>query len=179
MENKKKLAEFMKKKYPKNVYTDIFSILNGSKYTTNNNGIFINLDDVTEEKIEKCLSYFNDLEHNIEDHFKNLSIRENIEMEYKSKILQSNKKTKKTTEQTKVSKQKAIKNPFVVKKLTGVYDRIDRVIRGVKQDEKNKRKVVEEESTQEEEQEEEVEVSDDEIVEDVDLFGDEDLSDLE
>lgn len=182
MEFKKELTECFKKKYPKNVYIDIFNILSEEdcKYSSNNNGIFINLDDISERKITECLTYFKDLENNIEDHMKNLSLRETLQMEYKSQIVSKGKEKvrKKETKKSTPVKQKVIKNPFEKKKFTGVYDRIDRAMRGVKQDEKNKRKasVLDEEDIEELEEFME-ELDEEEIVDDVDLFGEEDLSD--
>ena len=182
MEFKKELTECFKKKYPKNVYIDIFKILSEEdcKYSSNNNGIFINLDDITEHKITECLTYFKDLENNIEDHMKNLSLRESLQMEYKSQIVSKGKEKVSKKEPKKLTsvKQKVIKNPFEKKKFTGVYDRLDRAMRGVKQDEKNKRKasVLDEEDNEELEEFME-ELDEEETVGDVDLFGDEDLSD--
>lgn len=181
MEFKKELTECFKKKYPKNVYIDIFKILSEEdcKYSSNNNGIFINLDDISENKIRECLTYFKDLKNNIEEHMKNLNLRESLEMEYKSQIVSKGKeKAVKETKKSTSVKQKVIKNPFEKRKLTGVYDRIDRTIRGVKQDEKNKRKA----SVLDEDDIEEIaefmeELDEEDTIDDVDLFGEEDLSD--
>ena len=174
MENKARLTELLKETYPKNVYIDIFRILIDEKYVTNSNGVFFDLDKVSDKKIQDCIYYLNSIQTNIEDHFQQLNIRESIEDDFKKKI---NSKTVKKQEKKVEKKQKVdkpIKDPFAKKVYKGVYSRLDRVIRGVKKEEKNTRKIKKEETQEEEEDLKEFEEgceSEEEIVEDVDIFG--------
>lgn len=182
MENKAKLTELLKETYPKNVYIDIFRILINEKYVTNNNGVFFDLDKVCDTKIQDCISYLESIQNNIIDHFQQLSLRETIEDDFKKKINSKVPKKQEKKVEKKQKVQKPIKDPFSKKVYKGVYSRLDRVIRGVKKEEKNVRKI--KKKTQEEEDEEEFEegcesassVDEQDVIEDIDMFGEEDVS---
>lgn len=147
MESKNKLATLLKQKYTKNVYIDIFTILSDQKYSTNSNGIFFNLNEIPDDRISRCINYIECVDNNIEDHFKNLNIREDIENEYKTKITYTNTK-KKPYIKTEVKKEVVrpittpvvTKTPYEKKPYKGVYKRIDRVLRGVKKEEVKEKK---------------------------------------
>ena len=176
---KKKLSELLQKKYPKNVYVDIYAILKGNQHSTNDNGIFFNLNDIPGESINKCIDYIECIQYNVEDHIKNLSIRDDIENQYKSEL----NLPKPQTVQQKTKKPIVVQNTdqLVQKKVyKGVYKRLDRIFRGLKPEEKNKRKIVvveepgaiedEPEDPEQEPVEELLEI--DEVDDDEDLFGD-------
>lgn len=171
MENRTQLASLLKKKYTKKVYIDIFNILNNEKYSSNSNGIFFNLKEISDEKIKNCIEYIESLSYNIEDHLKNLSIREELQEEYKNSLeVQKKKETKKNTPCPKQKYQKDETKEIVVSPLvkktykSKVFRRLDNIMLGKKKDEKNKRS-----TTSSEKQEE--------SVEEEDLFGDENDSD--
>jgi hypothetical protein len=167
MENRKKLEKLLKNKFQKNVYISLYTLLKESKHTSNDNGFFFNLAEVPEENIKKCIEYIEHIEYNIEDHLKNLNIRENLENEFKTNI-SSNKPPKKQLKNKQNIKESTSKEkPLVAKKVyEGVYKRLDRVVKGLKKEEikplKHKKKIVE------------VEEKEDEFhSEDEDLFGSE------
>lgn len=167
---RQKLEQLLKQKYPKNVYVSIYTILKKSKHTSNKNGFFFNLADVNEEDVKKCVEFIESIEHNIEDHMKNLTIRENLETTFKSKLSDPRKELpQKKKKQSNVKEKVVDEQPLVPKKIyKGVYKRLDRVVKGLKKEEvkvsKKKKKVTEE-------IEEKNELSDDN--EDEDLFGSE------
>ena len=99
MNKRTELAQLLKKKYTKKVYIDIFNILNEEKYSSNSNGIFFNLKEIPDNKIDNCVNYIQSLSYNIEDHIKNLSIREDLQEEYKNSLDISKKKNIKVLHQ--------------------------------------------------------------------------------
>jgi hypothetical protein len=169
MESRTHLASLLKKKYTRKVYIDIFNILNNEKYSSNSNGIFFNLKEIEDEKIKNCIEYIESLSYNIEDHLKKLSIREELQEEYKISLETSKKKQIKnlTSEPVKYQKDefKEVVSPFVKKVYKSkVFRRLDNIMLGKKKDEKNKRLNI-------------VSEKQEDSVEEDDLFGDENNSD--
>jgi hypothetical protein len=172
MEANKKLSTLLKQKYPKNIYIHIYSILKDSKHSVNDNGIFFNLSDVPQENIQKCIEYIECIDYNVEDHIKNLNIREGIENKYKMDITSSKVlgKRKEVAEKKQATKNEDYSLESLVQKKVykGVYKRLDRVIRGLKPEEiKASRKKKIEEPVEEEDEDMD------------DLFGDYDEEELE
>lgn len=173
MNKRSELAQLLKKKYTNKVYIDIFNILNEEKYSSNSNGIFFNLKEIPDIKIDNCIHYIQSLSHNIQDHIKNLSIREDLQEEYKNSIdISKKKETKSYIPELKTKYQKGeskeIVSPFVKKVYKSkVFKRLDNIMLGKKKEEKNQKKIVITEK---------LEDSIDEN--DEDLFGDEDSDDI-
>jgi hypothetical protein len=134
--NRKKLERLLKQKYPKNVYVSIYTILKKSNHTVNKNGFFFNLAEVSDEDIKKCVEYIECIDHNIEDHMKNLNIRENLETTFKSKLSEFRKELPQQKKKQNVKEKATIEQPLVAKKVyKGVYKRLDRVVKGLKKEE--------------------------------------------
>ena len=177
MDQRTKLTILLKNKYPKTVYIKIFEILKNDNHSVNNNGIFFNLEEINDEKIASCIEFIENIKFNIEDHMKNLNLREEKENKFKTEITRSS-----TSQTQKRNQDQDQVNDCVIKKkeYKGVFKRIDRVLRGLKIDEKNLRKVEEpscnDEACLEEDIGDEEENGDEEVVEDLDddrgLFGD-------
>jgi hypothetical protein len=171
MESRTQLATLLKKKYTKKVYIDIFNILNNEKYSSNSNGIFFNLKEISDEKIKNCIEYIESLSYNIQDHLKNLSIREDLQEEYKNSLeplkkIQNKKTTPEPFKKYQKEETKEVVSPFVKKVYKSkVFRRLDNIMLGKKKDEKNQKRTLILEK-----QEESVE-------EDEDLFGDDNDSD--
>ncbi len=170
MESRNRLTNLLKQKYPKNVYIEIFSMLKDENHTVNNNGIFFNLSDITDDKIEKCINYIECITNNVEDHFKNLSIREDIESKYKTDISK-----KKIEPKTKTSKREPDIPEITTKRkeYSGVYKRIDRILRGLKPEEKKNEKKKDVDEDNEEEISDTMEQIEEELDDD-NLFGESD-----
>lgn len=174
MENKEILSNLLKKKYTKKVYIDIFNILSAEKYSTNSNGIFFNLKEIPDEKINKCIDYINILSYNVEDHMKNLSLREELEKQYKNsihnqpiKVVQKQQVKKKIINKEEF---KEIISPFGKRNYKSkVFKRLDNIMLGKKKEDKHQKsykKPTPKEKIKEDE-------SDNESIENEDLFGDE------
>lgn len=168
-QDRKKLEQLLKQKYPKNVYISIYTILKKSNHTVNKNGFFFNLADVPHEDIKKCVEFIECIEYNIEDHMKNLNIRENLETTFKSKLSDFRKEIPNQKKKQSVKEKVVVEQPLVAKKVyKGVYKRLDRVVKGLKKEEvkeTKKKKIIKKDI----EEVEENECSD----EDEDLFGSE------
>jgi hypothetical protein len=174
MEQRSKLANLLKQKYPKSVYIKIFDYLKDENHSVNSNGIFFNLAEIPDESILNCINYIEQISYNIEDHIKNLSLREETESAFKTKIT----KTSSIQKQKKGKEVPLMELPVKKHEYKGVYKRLDRVLRGLKADEKNIRKIEEVDETEDPETvelQDEVEVEDEEEIED--LFGND--SDIE
>jgi hypothetical protein len=171
--DRKKLERLLKQKYPKNVYVSIYTILKKSNHTTNKNGFFFNLGDVPEEDVKKCVEYIECIEFNIEDHMKNLNIRENLETSFKSKLTEFRKEIPQQKKKQNVKEKVTVEQPLVAKKIyKGVYKRLDRVVKGLKKEEikeTKKKKITKKDA----EEIEEVNECSDEDNEEKDLFGSE------
>lgn len=173
------LTEMLKKKYSDNVYIGIFNILqNEENYSFNSNGIFFNLKNVEQEKIQRCIEYLKNIEINIEDHIEKLSVRENIENDYKTILNEKKPKKPKKIIQRKVQKEVQPPKP---KKFKGAYARINDILHHRKS--KIKKEIIKKEDSDNEDEcklsdkESDTEISEKEIDITEDLFGD--LSDEE
>jgi hypothetical protein len=175
MDSRKTLYNLLKQKYIKDVYVNVFEILNtgsDAKFSTNSNGIFFNLVDVNDDAVNRCVGYLESIDTNLEDHFKSLNIREELENSYKSSLVTKKRvyvNTYKKPEQTKTS----VVKPVEKKPLKGVYKRIDQRLKGLKMDEV---KIVKKEIKKDSDEEDilKKEDSDDE-----DLFGEESDEEVE
>lgn len=168
--DRKKLERLLKQKYPKNVYVSIYTILKKSNHTVNKNGFFFNLADVSDEDVKNCVEFIDCIEHNIEDHMKNLNIRENLETTFKSSLSEFRKELPQEKKKQNVKEKVTVEKPLIAKKnYKGVYKRLDRVVKGLKKEEvkePKKKKIIKKEN---EDIEEINECSDEEQ----DLFGSE------
>lgn len=177
MDNKEILTNLLKTKYTKNVYIKIFNILSQEKYSSNSNGIFFNLKEIPDEKIKECIDYINMLSLNIEDHMKNLSIREELEKKYKDTITVQKEKgnvKEKTTNKKQVKKEeiKPIVSPFGKRTYKSkVFKRLDNIMLGKKKDEKLS-KTTHNKKHNKEKIEEISDISDKDSFDEEDLFGD-------
>jgi len=93
---KKKLIE-MAKNLSKIEYLEIFEIIKNDKcqYSENKNGIFINLNNIDEETIDKIFNFINFIKHKKEDLLKHEEIINTAKKNINIKIITYEKKKKK------------------------------------------------------------------------------------
>lgn len=134
MHNREDLFEILNlHKYPKQVYVKLFYMLtsNNESYTSNSNGIFFNLQNVSDIVIDEVTKYISDIYNNIESYNKTSKDRqEQIDNIQDNLPCPLKKVTKTKTPLKKSITPEGIKNPFIDISYTGVHKRIDNILKG-------------------------------------------------
>ena len=119
-------------KYPKQVYVDLFYILtsDGSdNYTPNSNGIFFNLQNTSDELVDKATGYISNIYNNIESYNKTVKDRQE-QIDTLHDNLSNTRKIAVKLPLVKNISSEYVKNPFMNIKYTGVYERMDSILKG-------------------------------------------------
>lgn len=134
MERRKYLSNILSNKFNEYVYVHVFRKMNCDNYTSNSNGIFIDLNNVADENIEEVIKFMEQIQ-TTELEYKKSEASRDENLQNAQDIIKtgktSNKKKAKKTKSTKMSTRISGSggtgaNKIPVKKpLKGVYARID------------------------------------------------------
>ena len=120
-------------KYPKQVYVDLFYILTSegyTNYTSNSNGIFFNMQNLSDELVNKATEYISNIYNNAESYNKTIKDRQEQMASVHDNLSHIRKPALKTPPVKKNICPELIKDPFTNIKYTGVYERMDNILKG-------------------------------------------------
>lgn len=139
---KDKLEEIFKNKtFSQNIYYDIFKIFKNKAepYSSNLNGVFINLNDCKENTLQEVYQYIQNIEKNNQEHENYLHDTEKKLDDLKKSIKDTTKKDIKIPKIKKIRQKNTASNKILDKELQpekiiykGVYKRLDSCMRGYK-----------------------------------------------